>query len=293
MNTFFSLLDAFDDFFKKLNDYESSEDNIIATFKYNNIDSFKEEKDIIIEKLNILAAYARIMNIKDGSTVKFVFDENVFYFVWESGYDAFVTTDPNGDEFVYDDHNEVLYRLNETTEEETAEKAAEKATEEATEKQYSGVEEYEKDNSVTNPNVDAEPDHSDSDINDDKNLAFNLRNKLRDEYAKSRDKKIIFCPGILVELFKPSIIDNSNFTTEYDEDGNPVNISFLISDVINLTESDSDTLDEIYHNETDHLDKYCELIKEKYNFSLGWWNTILDETCDERKVSSIVFTFVF
>ena len=135
-------------------------------------------------------------------------------------------------------------------------------------------------------------------LDDDENLACNLRNALRDSYASykidEQNCKDIFCPVVGLDNFKEDIIDTAVYVAYFDDNDEPVSISFSLMYLIPGYEIGSDSyfsvLDHIYHDESENLDKFCELVKEKYNFSLGSWNVDLDQ---DRNVRDIEFVFNF
>ena len=135
-------------------------------------------------------------------------------------------------------------------------------------------------------------------MDDDENLACNLRNALRDSYAShkidEKNCKDIFCPVVGLDNFKEDIIDTAVDVAYFDDNDEPVSISFSLMYLIPGYEIGSDSyfsvLDHIYHDESENLDKFCELVKEKYNFSLGSWNVDLDQ---DRNVRDIEFVFNF
>ena len=135
-------------------------------------------------------------------------------------------------------------------------------------------------------------------LDDDENLACNLRNALRDSYAsyKTDEQKCkdIFCPVVELDKFKEDIIDAATYVANFDDNDEPVSILFSLMWLIPGYEIGSDSyfsvLDHIYHDESENLDKFCELVKDKYNFSLGSWNVDLDQ---DRNVRDIEFVFNF
>lgn len=287
-----SLMKTFDEFneIKKntIKDYFGEGIHNEVTFKYDTKLEPEDKKKIIIDKLNRWTKLARVFG-KD-TVIKFVFAENeIFYFAWDEELEGFVTEDPNGDRFLYNSNDETLNKIVDVEEEQNKEDE-----EDLNKNEDDGISDV----------VDGTIDISDGEgveknfnLNDDNNLASNLRNALRESYAewKNDDKcKEIFCPLAKSEIFKKNVIDAAAYVTEFDNDDNPVHISFNISWLIPEYEFGEDSyyiaIDEIYHNESANLDQFCEIIKEKYNFSLGSWNVKLD---DDKKVEEIEFIFTF
>ena len=197
--------------------------------------------------------------------------------------------DPNGDRFLYNSNDETLNKIVDVEEEQNNED-----DEDLNKNEDGGISDV-VDNTIDIS--DGEGVEKNFNLNDDNNLASNLRNALRESYSewKNDDKcKEIFCPLAKSEIFKKNVIDAAAYVTEFDNDDNPVHISFNISWLIPEYEFGEDSyyiaIDEIYHNESENLDKFCEIIKEKYNFSLGRWNVKLD---DDKKVEEIEFIFTF
>ena len=288
------LTNTFDEFneIKKnaIKDYVGEEAHNEVTFKYDTKLEPEDKKKIIIDNLNRLTTLARIF--RNDTVIKFVFEnDEIFYFTWDDELNGFVTEDPNGDRFLYDSKDETLNKL--VYDEEEPNKVAEK---DLNKDKVSGVSSETVDNTVDIS--DGEGVEKNFNLKDDKNLASNLRNALRESYAewKNNDKcKEIFCPVAAAENFKKNVIDTAAYyVTEFDDDGNPVHISFNISWLIPDYDFGEDSyymaIDNIYHNESANLDQFCELVKEKYNFSLGSWNVKFD---DDKNVDEIEFIFTF
>ena len=303
MNRTNSIFEMFDDISKSLmktfDEFNEIKKNIIkdyfgegihneVTFKYDTKLEPEDKKKIIIDKLNRWTKLARVFG-KD-TVIKFVFAENeIFYFAWDDELEGFVTEDPNGDRFLYNSNDETLNKIVDVEEEQNNED-----DEDLNKNEDGGISDVVDD---TIDISDGEGVEKNFNLNDDNNLASNLRNALRESYSewKNDDKcKEIFCPLAKSEIFKKNVIDAAAYVTEFDNDDNPVHISFNISWLIPEYEFGEDSyyiaIDEIYHNESENLDKFCEIIKEKYNFSLGRWNVKLD---DDKKVEEIEFIFTF
>ena len=287
-----SLMKTFDEFneIKKntIKDYFGEGIHNEVTFKYDTKLEPEDKKKIIIDNLNRWTKLARVFG-KD-TVIKFVFAENeIFYFAWDDELEGFVTEDPNVDCFLYNSNDETLNKIVDVEEEQNKEDE-----EEQNKNEDVGI------SAVVDDTIDisdGEGVEKNFNLNDDNNLASNLRNALRESYSewKNDDKcKEIFCPLAKSEIFKKNVIDAAAYVTEFDNDDNPVHISFNISWLIPEYEFGEDSyyiaIDEIYHNESENLDKFCEIIKEKYNFSLGRWNVKLD---DDKKVEEIEFIFTF
>ena len=287
-----SLMKTFDEFneIKKntIKDYFGEGIHNEVTFKYDTKLEPEDKKKIIIDKLNRWTKLARVFG-KD-TVIKFVFAENeIFYFAWDDELEGFVTEDPNGDRFLYNSNDEILDKIVDVEEEQNKED-----DEDLNKNEDGGISDVVDD---TIDISDGEGVEKNFNLNDDNNLASNLRNALRESYSewKNDDKcKEIFCPLAKSEILKKNVIDAAAYVTEFDNDDNPVHISFNISWLIPEYEFGEDSyyiaIDEIYHNESANLDKFCEIIKEKYNFSLGSWNIKLD---DDKKVEEIEFIFTF
>jgi len=304
MNRANSIFEMFDDIskslFKTFDDFNELKKNTIkdyvgegihneVTFKYDTKLEPEDTKKIIIDKLNKWTKLARVFG--NDIVIKFVFAEDgIFYFTWDEELKGFVTEDPNGDRFLYNAKDETLNKI--VDDEEEPKKAA---VEDLNKNKASGVSSEVVDNTVDIS--DGEDIEKNFNLKDDKNLASNLRNALRESYAewKNDDKCYeIFCPVAAAENFKKNVIDAAAYVTEFDKDGNPVQISFNISWLIPDYKFGEDSyyiaIDDIYHNESANLDQFCELVKEKYNFSLGSWNVQFD---DDKNVKEIEFIFTF
>lgn len=287
-----SLMKTFDEFneIKKntIKDYFGEGIHNEVTFKYDTKLEPEDKKKIIIDKLNRWTKLARVF-VKD-TVIKFVFADNeIFYFTWDEALEGFVTEDPNGDRFLYNSNYETLNKIVDVEEEQNKED-----DEDLNKNEDGGISD---DVDDTIDISDGEGVEKNFNLNDDNNLASNLRNALRESYAewKNDDKcNEIFCPLAKSEIFKKNVIDAAAYVTEFDNDDNPVHISFNISWLIPEYAFGEDSyyiaIDEIYHNESANLDKFCEIIKEKYNFSLGSWNVKLDA---DKKVEEIEFIFTF
>lgn len=287
-----SLIKTFDEFNEikknKIKDYFGDGIHNEVTFKYDTNLEPEDKKKIIIDKLNRWTKLSRLFG--NDTVIKFVFADNeIFYFTWDEALEGFVTEDPNGDRFLYNSNDETLNKIVDVEEEQNKEDE-----EDLNKNEDGGISDVVDD---TIDISDGEGVEKNFNLNDDNNLASNLRNALRESYAewKNDDKcKEIFCPLAKADIFKKNVIDAAAYVTEFDNDDNPVHISFNISWLIPEYEFGEDSyyiaIDEIYHNESANLDKFCEIIKEKYNFSLGSWNVKLD---DDKKVEEIEFIFTF
>ena len=287
-----SLMKTFDEFneIKKntIKDYFGEGIHNEVTFKYDTKLEPEDKKKIIIDKLNRWTKLSRVFG--NDTVIKFVFADNeIFYFTWDEALEGFVTEDPNGDRFLYNSNDETLNKIADVEEEQNKED-----DEDLNKNEDGGISD---DVDDTIDISDGEGVEKNFNLNDDNNLASNLRNALRESYAewKNDDKcKEIFCPLAKADIFKKNVIDAAAYVTEFDNDDNPVHISFNISWLIPEYAFGEDSyyiaIDEIYHNESANLDKFCEIIKEKYNFSLGSWNVKLDA---DKKVEEIEFIFTF
>ena len=303
MNGTNSIFDMFDSIskslFKTFDGFNEIKNNMIkdyvgegihneVTFKYDTKLEPEDKKKIIIDKLNCWSRLARIFG-KD-TVVKFEFAEDeIFYFTWDDDYKAFVTEDPNGVRFIYSVKDETL--INIVEDDKNDENVEPK-------KEAAGIRTEVVDNTAIEDDESIEKNFN---LKDDKNLAANLRNALRDslaEFKNNKDEKQckeIFCPFEASENFKRDVIDNAVYETDFDNDGNPVQIRFDISWLIPEYDKCDEypyciAINDIYHNESANLDEFCELIKEKYNFSLGSWNIKFD---NDRNVEAIEFIFTF
>lgn len=288
-----SLIKTFDEFneIKKnaIKDYVGEGNNNEVTFKYDTKLDPEDKKKIIIDKLNRWTRFARVFG--NNTVIKFVFAEDeIFYFIWDDELKGFVTEDPNGDRFLYNSKDETLNKLIDDEEEQK-----EVDEEDLNENEDSDVNGEVVDNIVDIS--DGEGIEKNFNLKDDKNLASNLRNALRESYAEWKNEnkcKEIFCPVKAAENFKKNVIDTAAYVTEFDKDENPIQIAFNICWLIPDYEFGEDSyyiaIDDIYHNESANLDQFCELVKEKYNFSLGSWNVKFD---DEKNVDEIEFIFTF
>lgn len=283
------LIKAFDEFNEIKNntikDYVGEGIHYEVTFKYDTNLEPENKKKIIIDKLNRWTKLERVFG--HDTVIKFVFaDDEIFYFTWDEELKGFVTEDPNGDRFLYNSKDETLNKL--VGVEEDPKNTAE-------EDLASGICSEVVDNTVDIS--DGEGIEKNFNLKDDKNLASNLRNALRESYAEWKNDdncKKIFCPVTAAENFKTNIIDTASYVTEFDKDDNPVQIAFnicwLIPDYGFGEDSYYIAIDDIYHNESANLDQFCEIVKEKYNFSLGSWNVKFD---DDKNVNEIEFIFTF
>lgn len=315
-NMFLSNLDEFDCKDNTMSNifvcYDNNNNEI--TYKYDSDMNQEEKKKKITELLNL---WTEILSVFSGGVVvKFVFNEDeIYYFTWDEESKVFITEEPNGDRFKYDSKNEGLEKI--YTDDSKAETCdGEKCgTEDSHEVDPMDSDEDVKDSAEYDDCfVDKDDDGLDLDLylndcgdyavekdfglDDDENLACNLRNALRDSYASykidEQNCKDIFCPVVGLDNFKEDIIDTAVYVAYFDDNDEPVSISFSLMYLIPGYEIGSDSyfsvLDHIYHDESENLDKFCELVKEKYNFSLGSWNVDLDQ---DRNVRDIEFVFNF
>ena len=302
-NNIFEMFDNINkNLLKKFDEFNEMKNNVLkeyvgegihneVTFKYDTKLEPEDKKKIIIDKLNLWNRLARVFG--NDTVVKFEFDnDEIFYFTWDKDYNGFVTVDPNGDKFLYDAKDETLNKIVEDEKKQDENENARKP---------SGVRSDVVDKTIIPgdiPEMEEEGIEKDFGLKDDKNLAFNLRNALRNSYAEFKEKnetcEDIFCPFDAAENFKADVIDQAAYETDFDDNDNPIQIKFDISWLLPDYEYDTDeyyiAIDDIYHNESANLDQFCELVKEKYNFSLGSWNVKFD---DDKNVDEIEFIFTF
>ena len=315
-NMFLSNLDEFDCKDNTMSNifvcYDNNNNEI--TYKYDSDMNQEEKKKKITELLNL---WTEILSVFSGGVVvKFVFNEDeLYYFTWDEESKVFITEEPNGDRFKYDSKNEGLEKIyTDDSKVETCddEKCGTEDSHEVdprdSDEDVKGSAEYD-DCFVGKDDDGLDLDlylndcgdyavEKDFGLDDDENLACNLRNALRDSYAsyKIDEKKCkdIFCPVVGLDNFKEDIIDTAVYVAYFDDNDEPVSISFSLMYLIPGYEIGSDSyfsvLDHIYHDESENLDKFCELVKDKYNFSLGSWNVDLDQ---DRNVRDIEFVFNF
>lgn len=266
------------------------------TFKYDDkpLDVF-DRRNIIIDKLNKWTKLSHFFG--HNVVIKFIFsDDLIFYFTWDDDLGAFTTEDPNGDRFMYDVENEDLKKI--TTDSDDISDNDVECTVDTTHNDISYCTEGTKHNDIS----DGEGIEKDFNLADDSNLAFNLKNSLRESFKiwnnDNNETKInecdeIFCPFKASENFKKDVIDTAAYITDFDDNGEPVKITFNISWLIPEYDFGTDSyyraIDDIYHNESENLDKFCELIKDVYNFSMGSWDVVYD--ADD--IDEINFSFVF
>ena len=291
-----NLLNKFDEFNEMKNnalkEYVGEGIHNEVTFKYDTKLDPEDKKKIIIDKLNRWNRLARVFG--NDTVVKFEFcKDEIFYFTWDKDYNGFVTVDPNGDKFLYNAKDETLNKI---VENEKKDENENNQDENENVRKPSGVRSEVVDNTVV-PEMEEEGIEKDFGLKDDKNLASNLRNALRNSYAEFKEKnekcEEIFCPFGAAENFKVDVIDQAAYETDFDDNGNPIQIKFDISWLLPYYYDNKEyyiAIDAIYHNESANLDKICELIKEKYNFSLGSWNVKFDK---DKVVNEIQFIFTF
>lgn len=304
-----NIFDVFDSFlsnnsglFKVLDDIKN---NTLSegvhnevTFKYDSDLEPEEKKNIIVNKLNYWTRLSSI--VATDTVIKFEFGKDeIFYFTWDNEYKSFVTVDPNGDKFVYNAKDETLNKIVDDSDSKSQSKKTDinkNVNDKKFNNESSGIRSDVVDNTIE-PNV-VEDLEKNFNLKDDKNLAFNLREYLRASLAKwnedNEECETIFCPFNAVENFKKEVIDTASYVAKFDDNGNPIQISFDICLFLPQFEYGTDeyyiAIDDVYHNESENLDKFCELIKEKYNFSLGSWNVSFD---DDKDVNDIQFIFTF
>ena len=297
-----NLLKKFDEFNEMKNnalkEYISEGIHNEVTFKYDTKLEPEDKKKIIIDKLNRWNMLAQVFG--NDIVVKFEFGKDeIFYFTWDEDYNGFVTVDPNGDKYLYNTKDETLNKLVDDEKKDENEKKQDEN--ENTRKPSGGCISEPVGKTIIPDDIqemDVEDIEKDFGLKDDKNLASNLRNALRNSYAEFKEKnekcEEIFCPFGAAENFKADVIDQAAYETDFDDNDNPIQIKFDISWLLPDYEYDTDeyyiAIDDIYHNESANLDKFCELIKEKYNFSLGSWNVKFDEDNDVHEIQ-FIFTF--
>ena len=296
-----NLLKTFDEFNEMKNNalkqYIGEGIHNEVTFKYDTKLEPEDKKKIIIDKLNRWNMLAQVFG--NDIVVKFEFGKDeIFYFTWDKDYNGFVTVDPNGDKYLYNTKDETLNKL---VDDEKKDENEKKQDENENTRKPSGDCISEPVGKTIIPDdiqeMDVEDIEKDFGLKDDKNLASNLRNALRNSYAEFKEKnekcEEIFCPFGAAENFKVDVIDQAAYETDFDDNGNPIQIKFDISWLLPYYYDNKEyyiAIDAIYHNESANLDKFCELIKEKYNFSLGSWNVKFDK---DKVVNEIQFIFTF
>ena len=295
------LKEAYDmyheDFEKVLSDSVSGKHR--ATYTFGNLEP-DERKKIIVNKMNFWDYMAKKGDGEYFITFKFGDDE--FYFEWNNEKKEFITTEPNGDKYIYDAKNEKLQLLEDKQEKKDENRCKSSGVNAAVVDKT--AEEKKEDDEVTYVHDEERfPSSEFSDIEPNKNLAFNLRNKLnaihgeedKDEDCDNCDYH--FCPKEACENFPEYILDYKDFEADYDEDGNAYQIRFGIDDlgIVNFDKDENDIriMNEIYHNESQNLDYFCELMKEEYGFSMGCWNVTFDGDGDDKIVIDINFIFTF
>lgn len=265
-----------------------------AKYTYGNLEP-DERKKIIVAKMNFWDYMAKHTDGDGEYFITFKFGDDEFYFEWNKDKKEFITTEPNGDKYIYDAKNEKLQLIEHKSEKPSGVDAA--VVDKTAEKKEDDEVTY-----VHDEEDFKEPNSEFSDIEPNKNLAFNLRNKLNAIHGEE-DKddcdncEYHFCPKEACANFPEYILGYKDFETDYDEDGNAYQIRFGLDDLAIVNEDkdkdDIRIMNEIYHNESQNLDYFCELMKEEYGFSMGCWNVTFDCEGDDKKVIDINFIFTF
>lgn len=281
-----------DEFNSVLSDVSSGKHE--ATYKYGDLDP-EYKKKIIIGKMNFWHCVAKRSNNDAEFLIIFKFGKDEFFFEWDKDKKAFVTNEPNGDKYIYDANDEKLILVSQNP----VNKGVASKPSGVDEKVVDNTDDKKRDDDCEENNN----DHGNNfgDIKPDKNLAFNLRNKLNmiheNEEGCCETCDDIFCPEEAVQNFPEYVLGYDDFETDYDEDGNAYQIRFGLDDlaVVNEDKNEDDIrrMTKMYHNESQNLDYFCELMKETYGFSLGSWNVTFDGEGDDKVVTDISFIFTF
>ena len=251
----------------------------------------ERKKEIISEKVTYYTKLYKGINewVNNDATITFKFnDDEVYYFTWDKDNSYFVTVEPNGDKYYLDIDTKNLVEISGT---DTC-----KCNKDSKPKQCCAL--TEKD-CAQKSDVKVECEKPFKDLGDDSNLAFNLKNALTKKKESEPEKTPVYFDYITAvnRRFKQDVIDPYAFWTEFDgkpDENPPYQIRFTIAHLLDVPDGMSlqDVLYSVYHNESENLDKFVDMIKEKYNFSIGGWDVIFNDT-DKNVVDDIRFVFVF
>lgn len=231
-----------------------------AVYKFNGLSKEEVEKKMIY-CLNYWYFVANLISYEDYS-IKFDIDGTEFVFTWDKEKKELYSIDENGNRFVYDAPNKQLV-----------------VTLNAKENEHAP--EIEDGNKESEDEIEVKEKEYELDC-DNKNFAKALKDAIVKKSEKNdEDCGCEFCPYDAI-FYLRDILEYGDFDIISDDDDvHGVMVSFSsLCDYINP--------EYLYHKESDDLDEFCELAKEKYGFSSASWDFVKDDNiCD------ILFTFVF
>lgn len=275
-------------------DYDSYQESIVdgkrrIVYGFNGNYDHEKMKLAIIKAMNHWSGFVAESNDFSSFVITFMFDgKEYFHFTWDKDAKKFITEDPDGSVFSYNFETGTIDRVE-------PENAG------AVEHDVQKPESTETDNVQPKPDQ-QEPCDSAMEIKKDQNLANIVKERIEAyEDAKSEKQdycegcKAFFCPVRATDVFINNIAENTNYMSIYEE-GKLVG---LMADLVEIIPSDVelpdnmskvDLYNEIFHNEADLLDTFCQNFMDSYGFSDCHWDA---EKNDDGDITSLTVTWRF
>lgn len=279
-----------DDVFKflGLNDFSTSFDRILnsidelkenendkvmkyhTTYVRNDLKTVKEQSEYVKKKMELWSFISTCVSEPVDCQITFELGgKKTLVFTWDNEMKLFFTEQKEGEENIkmyYDPTKNIL------TSDPDCDESREK--EETENKDVCSCENHQ------DCKKDVDVKETEEFTNDDKNLAFNLKNKLTKKIEESKEKVVLYvCPNHMIDDFKSEVIEKELYETEYYDD-EPYEIKWKLSNIIEpscIEMADWTTIvNDVYKNEADKLDIFCEKLKEVYGFSMASWSTVGD-----------------
>ena len=234
-----------------------------TTYVRNDLKTSKEQSEYVKKKMELWSFISTCVSEPVDCQITFELgNQKTLVFTWDNEMKLFFTEQKEGDENIkmyYDPTKNIL--------------TSDPDCDESIEKE----EQENKDVCSCDNKQDCKKDVEEC-TNEDKNLAFNLKNKLTKKLEESKENVVCYiCPNHMIDDFKSEVIEKELYETEYDND-EPCEIKWRLSNIIEpscLEMADWTTIvNDVYKNEADKLDIFCEKLKEVYGFSMASWSTV-------------------
>ena len=270
-------------------DYDSYEESVVdgkrhVTYGFNGDYDHEKMKDAIIKAMAHWCNFVTVSDDFDSFVITFVFDgKECFHFTWDKETKRFLTEDPDGTVFAYNFATGTIEQCNDQKDVQN--------------------EQSKDDDKCLASELNDSKDQCVEELPKNKNLASTIKERIEayDE-EKSADFdpcdgcESFFCPVKAIDVFINNIVNNTNYASLHDEDGN---VTGLVADVIELIPDDVelpldmsniDIYNKLYHDESDLLDTFCQDFVESYGFTKCYWDANKDEN---GNVVQLTVTWVF
>ena len=286
---FKTFLNMFEESSYSKSDYDSYQESVVdgkrhVTYGFNGDYDHEKMKGAIIKAMAHWCNFVTVSDDFESFVITFVFDgKECFHFTWDKETKRFLTEDPDGTVFAYNFATGTIEQCNDQKD--------------------IHEEQVKEDDKCLATDSNASEEQCVEELPKNKNLASTIKERIEaydEEKLADFDPcdgcESFFCPVKAIDVFINNIVNNTNYASLHDEDGN---VTGLVADVIELISDDVelpldmsniDIYNKLYHDESDLLDTFCQDFVELYGFTKCYWDANKDEI---GNVVQLTVTWVF